>query len=48
MPEDEAGRTWWRDGVLHRRLDLGGDRAVIRRRTVVAALHLVREALARD
>lgn len=35
------------DGVLHRRLDLGGDRAVIRRRTVVAALHLVREALQR-
>lgn len=33
------------DGVLHRRLDLGGDRAAIRKRTVVASLHLVREAL---
>lgn len=33
------------DGVLARRLDLGGDRAAIRRRTVVAALHLLREAL---
>lgn len=34
------------DGVLtHRELRLGGDRALIRRRTVVAAVHLVRQAL---
>lgn len=32
-------------GVLHRELHLGGDRAAVRRRTVVAALHLLRQAL---
>ena len=34
------------DGVVHRELRLGGSRAVIRRRTVVACLHLLREAVA--
>ena len=33
------------DAVHHRELHLGGDRAAIRRRSVVACLHLLRQAL---
>ncbi|MBZ5734023.1 competence/damage-inducible protein A [Nocardioides sp. TRM66260-LWL] len=32
------------DGIVHRELRLGGSRALIRRRTVVCCLHLLREA----